>query len=210
MARTVGPLMSLDASGSLAGTITFAKWKGRSYVRQLVTPSNPRSALQLSTRAMMKFLSQQWTPELTANQKASWEDDAAAMAASPFNAFTRTNLSRWTQFTGPTKETPIGAAGTAPTFTTPPDAVNGVRQATLTWDLNALNNGWGLLIFRNATTGFTTGRDNLIGVALLKTLTADQFVDTPLEPGTWYYNFRTFTDTGTISAAIGEQVAVVS
>jgi len=210
MARTVGPLMSLDASGSLAKTITFSRWKGRSYVRQLVTPANPRSELQLSTRAMMKFLSQNWTPELTAGNKATWEDIAASLAVSPFNAFIKTNLARWTQFTGPTKQTPVGAAGTAPTFTTLPLAGNGVRQATITWDLNALNNAWGLLIFRDPVTGFTTGRDNLIGIGLLKTLTADQFIDTPVEPGTWFYNFRTFTDTGTISAALGEDSAVVT
>lgn len=48
--------MSLDASGSVAETITFAKWKGRNYVRQLVTPSNPRTAGQLATRSILGTL----------------------------------------------------------------------------------------------------------------------------------------------------------
>lgn len=210
MARTVGPLMSLDASGSIAGTIVYSKWKGRNYVRQLVTPSNPRSPLQVSTRAMMKFLSQQWTPELTAPQKATWEDDAAALAASPFNAYVQTNLQRWTQFTSPSKETPVTAVGVAPTFTTLPDVTDGVRQATVNWDITALNDAWGLLIFRDPVTLFTPSRDNLVGVALLKILTADTFIDTPLEPGTYFWNFQSFTDDGVKSASLGEQTAVVT
>lgn len=210
MARTVGPLMSLDASGSIAGTIVYSKWKGRNYVRQLVTPSNPRSPLQVSTRAMMRFLSQQWTPELTAPQKATWEDDAAALAASPFNAYIQTNLQRWTQFTSPSKETPVAATGVVPTFTTLPDVTGGVRQATVAWDINALQDAWGLLIFRAGTTLFVPARDNLVGVALLKILTADTFIDTPLEPGAYFWNFQSFTDDGVKSASLGEQTAVVT
>lgn len=53
MAKVTSPLMSLDASGSIAGAITFSKWKGRNYVRQLVIPANPRSAGQQATRAAL-------------------------------------------------------------------------------------------------------------------------------------------------------------
>lgn len=53
MARVTSPLMSLDASGSVGGTLTYAKWKGRNYVRQLVIPSNPRTSGQQATRAAL-------------------------------------------------------------------------------------------------------------------------------------------------------------
>ena len=46
MAKVTGPLMSVSASGSFAGAMVFAGWKGRSYVRQLVIPMNPASAGQ--------------------------------------------------------------------------------------------------------------------------------------------------------------------
>lgn len=210
MARTVGPLMSLDASGSVAGTITYSKWKGRNYVRQLVTPSNPRSALQVSTRAMMKYLSQRWAPDLNVPNKASWDDDAAALAVSPFNAYIKTNLARWTQFQSPSYVTPVLAVGVVPTFTTLPGSVGGVGQATITWDLNALLQGWGLLVFRSATTGFTTGRDTLVGIAHLLTLTSDTFIDTPVAAGAWFYNYRTFTTDGVLSAALGQTTATVT
>ena len=50
MAKVTGPLMSMSASGSIAGAITFAIWKGRAYVRQLVIPSNPSTPAQILNR----------------------------------------------------------------------------------------------------------------------------------------------------------------
>jgi hypothetical protein len=48
--------MSMDASGAYAGTMVFAKWKGRAYVRQLVTPANPHSAGQEGARNKLRAL----------------------------------------------------------------------------------------------------------------------------------------------------------
>lgn len=53
MARVTGPLMSLSASGSVAKTLTFSIWKGRPYVRELVTPSNPQTANQAAVRSIL-------------------------------------------------------------------------------------------------------------------------------------------------------------
>ena len=50
MAKVSGPLFSVDASGGYAGTVVFAKWKGRNYARQLVIPANPRSSGQEQAR----------------------------------------------------------------------------------------------------------------------------------------------------------------
>jgi len=54
MAKTNGPLFSLDASGKFGGALVFSKWKGRPTVRQLVTPSNPHSADQETARNMVR------------------------------------------------------------------------------------------------------------------------------------------------------------
>lgn len=209
-AITLGPLMSLDASGSVAGTITFSKWKGRNYVRQLVTPANPRSALQVSTRAIMRFLSQEWTPNLSTAEKATWDALASSDAVSPFNAYTRENLRRWTQFTAPGKSSPVGETGTQPTFTSPPASTGGVRQVTIAWTPDVLNDAWGLLIFRDPVTAFATARDNLVGAAFTDSAGAKTFIDTPVEPGTYFYNYRTFTDDGALSSEIGETTATVT
>lgn len=53
MAKVKGPLMSLSASGSVADTIVFSIWKGRPYVRELVTPSNPQTANQAAVRSIL-------------------------------------------------------------------------------------------------------------------------------------------------------------
>ncbi|CAK0782151.1 conserved hypothetical protein [Gammaproteobacteria bacterium] len=54
MAKVKGPLMSMEASGTYGGTLTFGKWKGRAYVRQHVTPRNPNSAGQALGRNRMR------------------------------------------------------------------------------------------------------------------------------------------------------------
>ena len=45
--------MSMDASGTFGGTLTYSKWKGKNYVRQHVIPSNPRSVGQQTARGAL-------------------------------------------------------------------------------------------------------------------------------------------------------------
>lgn len=53
MAKVSGPFMSLDASGTLAGTLTASKWKGRNYIRQRIIPANPNTAGQQGVRSIL-------------------------------------------------------------------------------------------------------------------------------------------------------------
>ncbi len=50
MAKVTGPLMSLDASGTVAKTVVFSKWNGQNYVRHHVIPKNPQTAGQAQSR----------------------------------------------------------------------------------------------------------------------------------------------------------------
>ena len=209
MARTVGPLMSLEASGSVAKTLTYSRWKGRPYVRQLVTPANPRSPLQVSTRAIMRFLSQQWTPGVTALKQATWDALAKMDSISPFNAFVRENLRQWTQFLPPSEATPITRAATLQTFTSLPAATGGVRQVTIDWTTLLINAGWGLLIFGPGVGAVTPARDNLAYCAL-SGAGAQSAVLTPVAAGTWHYNFMSFTNDGKLSTALGDVTATVT
>jgi hypothetical protein len=54
MAKVSGPLMSMDARGKFAGALVFSNWKGRPVVRQLVIPSNPASAGQMTVRNQLR------------------------------------------------------------------------------------------------------------------------------------------------------------
>lgn len=96
MARVVGPLMSLDASGSIAGAMTFSRWKGRNYVRQRVIPTYSNTALQAKIRQLIKDASLAWKSNATvggvvinAAYKLAYETAASSQAISGFNLFIR-------------------------------------------------------------------------------------------------------------------------
>jgi len=209
MARVNGPLMSMDASGALGGTVVFSKWKGRNYVRQLVRPANPKSGGQTSMRAMMKFLSQQWSG-LQAADKASWEDLAESLVISPFNAFTKTNLARNKDFLAPSTDYPAAEA-TAPDAIDDFAAVAGVRSITIELSTVPLLDGcWGFLLFRSTTTGFTPAFDNLIAVVEADADTSVYYVDTPLTADTYYYDAKPFNEDGKLGSLDGEINATVT
>jgi len=79
MAKVTGPLMSLDASGTVANTTTFSKWKGRNYVRLRVIPFNTDTALQQAVRSALGTLAKAARAVLTAAQ-----DVADPAVGSPF------------------------------------------------------------------------------------------------------------------------------
>ncbi len=60
MAKVKGPLFSLEASGSVAKTVVYSKWKGRQYVRQHTIPLNPQSEKQVNVRTAMTLLVAYW------------------------------------------------------------------------------------------------------------------------------------------------------
>lgn len=53
MAKVTAPLLSMSASGKIGKAMVFATNKGRNVVRGLVTPSNPKSTGQGTTRLFM-------------------------------------------------------------------------------------------------------------------------------------------------------------
>ena len=85
MARTTAPLFSLDASGTIAKTIVFSKWKGRAYVRRHAVPSNPRFPLQVAVRACFAYLTAWWKP-MAEIPKARWEALGAEKKITGMNA----------------------------------------------------------------------------------------------------------------------------
>lgn len=196
MAVVKGPAFSLDASGSLGGAVVFSKWKGRNYVRQLVTPANPRSGSQTGFRQSMKFLAQSWS-SLTAGEQVTWLTRAQDMIVSNFNAYTSYNQLRWRNFLTPSKEDPAAEASTPATAPTGA-AVAGVRMATVTLTDTVTAPDWGYLLFRSLSTGFTPGISNAIAMFDWSGAATTDYIDTPLDPGTYYYRSRGFNDDGVV------------
>lgn len=202
MVKLAGPCMSIDASGTLANTIVFSKWKGRPYARSRVVPSNPKSGGQVGMRSMFAFLAQQWAG-LTAGNQATWEDRAEAASVSPFNAFMSFNNLRWRNFLAPTQEHPevdTTFSGTLGALA----AVAGVRSITVTQPVTVAGNGWGMAFFRSPTGTFDTAFDNLKKIVAFDGTNDIVFVDSPLDPGTYYYDARTISDDGALGTEEGE------
>lgn len=207
MASVTGPLMSMDASGTLAGTLVFSKWKGRNYVRSHVIPANPKSAGQTGIRSMMRYLSQLWA-SIAALTQASWDELAATTSVSAFNAFVGHNLSRWQNNLAPTEAYPALAADTDLN----PDAVandgvlfsatDGEGSVTVGAkpDSTGAADAVAALIFRGAAAPTPLAWNKLVRVVPVTPGTAWSYVDSPLIAGTYHYKIAYISADGAISA----------
>lgn len=146
-------MFSLEASGTIGGVITAAKWKGRPYFRTKVTPSNPRSQAQYRQRAMMAFLSQRWKTFHPAVQ-ALWEPLAQAGSYSRFNAFVQFNLARWSRtemvLDRPVVESPVSVGSGAQI-----EVVPGVKSCTFSTSMTMADQPEFALISISTVTGET-------------------------------------------------------
>ena len=208
MVKVNAPAMSLDASGSLGGAIVFSKWKGRNYVRTLVRPSNPRTAIQIAVRAMFKFLSQAWE-SVAGGPQVTWEDLAKAGRVSPFNSYMAANMSRWREFSGPSQSTPAAETGTAPVAVLT-SAVGGSRHMDVTLTITTLNDVWGVALFRSPTGTFTPSIANCIAVLPVDGTGTIVYTDSGLAPAAYFYDAKFFTKEGAIGADEGEVTGTVT
>lgn len=86
MAKTTGALLSLGARGTIGKTLVFSGWRGVPYARQHVTPANPQSTAQTTTRDTFKNASSIWkgAPALLT---APWDRFAEGQKFTGRNAF---------------------------------------------------------------------------------------------------------------------------
>lgn len=162
MARTKLPLLSLDASGSIAKSIVFSRWKGRTYVRRSVTPANPRSGLQVAMRAALTFITQYFHANFTTMTNA-WKAASKVDNITPLNAAVREDQRRVRRGFGTVRyptDTP-GAVEAAPTSVV---ATGQIKNVLLTWADSAGAGDFCTFIYRSLTTGFTPGPSSLIAV----------------------------------------------
>lgn len=92
MAKTIGPMFSLDARGKIGGAIVYSIRRGVNYARQMITPANPKSAAQLANRAAFQDGISKWrfAPDLIPDTyKVSWSYYAAGTSESGYNRFMR-------------------------------------------------------------------------------------------------------------------------
>lgn len=193
MARVTGPLMSFDASGTVAGSIVFAKWRGRNYVRRHAVPANPRSQAQLAARAIVAFLAPRWAA-LTLTNRTTWDAGAEALRISSFNEYVRINARNWRDLLAPSMAFPAVRTLTVTT----PSSVNltsSGRQVFANVDIPNTTNLWGVVLCRSTATPMASSPAFAVAIATPVTPTT-KFVDGPLAPGDYYYNALCFATDG--------------
>lgn len=201
MAGVKGPLFSLDASGTIGGAVVFSKWKGRNYVRRHAVPANPKSPSQIGTRAMMRFLAQQWDG-LSDAEKAYWDTPAAVDNISPFNAFIGYNMSRWGLFKYPAQSYPAAETGTAGTIITPV-ATAQIRSVLVGATVSVLADNWGMAIYRKI--GSAPGESRAECVRIIPALSAAAFTWTDIDVTVgldYYYDATPFSDDGVVGSEL--------
>jgi len=102
MAKGDGPLLSLDASGTIGKALTFSKWKGINYVRQHTVPTNPKSAAQTTQRTAFSTAVAAWQA-LLENVQTEWNDRAKELGynMSGFNFYVQQYLAQGMEPTMP-------------------------------------------------------------------------------------------------------------
>jgi len=186
MARVTGPLHSDTASGTFAKSLTYSKWKGRPYVRECVTPLNPKAAKQLGVRSMMRFLATAWAAIKVASAP-SWHDDAVARSISDFNQYVSQNLLRWQNWLAPTQSWPAAMSSAAQTITTmTPVGGEGQVNLALAWTTNS--DDWCAAIMRSPATITVFDWTKVVAVVAPTSAGVVTYIDSPLVAGNYYYS----------------------
>jgi hypothetical protein len=208
MALVTGPLHSDTASGTFAKSLVFSVWKGRPYVRERVTPTNPKSAKQTGVRSLLGFIAQLWT-SISVPNKATWVALAAQKSISPFNAYASENLSRWQNFFAPTRAYPAAEAASAIAVTTM-GLTGGIGNVTIILTPASATAIESLFIFRGTAEITAPSWQNCIAVIPADGVTPQTWVDTPLVAGTYHYRSAVGTTDGVLGAVKADATAVVS
>jgi hypothetical protein len=198
----------MEASGTIGKTLTFAKWKGRAYVRNRVTPANPQSAAQSGIRSMMAFLGNAWAA-ISAPAKASYEAGATAKAISPFNEFMSVNMGLWRDGDIPSHETPAAQAQT-PATVTDLTLTGGAGYANVSATVSTVTNQWGVIVFRDDATITVTNRTTAIHVIPIVGDTTVEWIDSDLVAGTYHYRVAAITEDGLMGTVIADENVVVT
>ncbi len=189
MVKTRGPLISQAASGTLAKTLTFSTWKGKSYLRLPGKPTNNQQAPQLGMRAAMGFLSKSWE-SLTAEQRQTWSELVEPATTPAYNAYLAFNLARYADNLAVTQSFP---PGTGPynaniiTFA----ATGFFDHVRIKFRISANPNHWTAEIHRAENFGFEPLTSNAVGVIHPNDMTVDTFFeDHPPSKRVWFYRLH--------------------
>lgn len=94
MVKLIGPLLSLDARGQFAKTLTYAKLGMTSYTKAYAVPTNPNTPDQIGQRLIISQITKNWQ-ETTQAERATWDPLSAQLKTSNYHAYLRHNARTW-------------------------------------------------------------------------------------------------------------------
>lgn len=203
MVKTFSPLLSSEASGTLAKQLTFLNTRRGCTIRKRVRPRDPRSGEQLARRACFHFLTKNWSGLSTASQN-SWSTCDPELDLSYYNTYVRHNLKNWHNFLAPGMVYPVDRTGNLGTIITGPNAVTIGHVIELEIQLYPMHSNWGLVLFASQTSSFSTSTANTIAIRWLRDVLPHTWTWEPPSAGTWYFNLRLFSVYGNLGGEIGE------
>ena len=192
--KLTGPGLGQKASGSLAGQLTFSNWKDKGYLKVHRKPKQPRSPAQVSLRATMAFLSQQWSTIVAADQ-ATWLNLARASEISPFNAYQAYNIKRARNNQRSTKAYP---ALELPLYAVSAGwyATGGVRQIEIGLTITDRRDAWASTQCHVPGTGIVPDWNQFIKFLAMPATGPVSWIWKPLPAGTYWIGFGQATVTG--------------
>jgi len=208
MVKLKGPIHALEASGTIADILTIAADARGAYARRKPIPSQPRTPGQLTVRALMKWLAQEWQ-QLTPAEQATWQEMADARSVAPYHCFVAENHHRWTSYLAPSKEYPATEAGYKPKATNIV-GTGGPGYAEVTVLNQVTWPDWGWIIYRDTSPMLTKTRTDARAFIRKDFGQPSTWRDTPLAPGTYYYACQGFHTTGKLGFIWGDVLVNVT
>lgn len=202
MVRTRGPLLSVEASGTQAKTLTHSSWKGRSYLKRPGKPTNNKQASQLGIRAAMAFITKSWQ-DLTPAQQDTWSPDNTPFDLPAYNAYLCFNLERSADDQVMVKlYPPTPGTYTVNVINFGADSFH--KFLRLHFRISSNRGHWSAEIHRSPTQIFTASPSNAVAIVhpQLRTVTT-YYDDTPPHKGMWYYKLHLGDEKGNIGPTVG-------
>lgn len=181
MARVTGPLMSMGASGTIGGALTFSNWRGVATVRKYTVPSNPNTADQQAVRGVFSAATALYKG-ITPTDVEAWNRRAAGTPMSGYNLLVKQYSQVATAAGDMIKYSEVASTAIAANKSTVTFKANAVGPARISYGTNP------------------TTPDSYVDIAA--TVNGENTKDiTGLNPGTTYYFRIVSTD---LAPKVGE------
>lgn len=201
MVKLTGPLISIEASGTLGKLLTYNRQPRGTTLRRKPQPKHPRTKAQVAVQAALTFVTQQWKNRSQAEQD-SWDHADFVDAVSPYTNYVKFNCQRIRAVLPPIVEYPYDVPrATCQGWSK--FATAQYRSIRLAWICYAaLAQSWGLVIFRRTAPWPPAIFENLCHVGIMDDALVHTHVDGPLEPGTYSYRFQAFSKYGRMGGGL--------